>query len=221
MKFACGRKKAADLYAIYKTLFKAFGPQKWWPAKTRFEVIAGAVLTQNTAWANVERAINNLKNAGLLSIKLLHETSERKLHNLLKPSGYFRVKSNRLKNTVNFLINNYNGNLHRFFKEPLKEARRKLLEVKGIGPETADSILLYAGKKPIFVVDAYTRRIFERMGISGRSAGYEDIQNLFMKNIPHSIRLYNEYHALIVRLGKDICRKKPACGICPFGHPEK
>lgn len=217
MKFCCKR-KAKDLYKIYQTLFEAFGPQQWWPARTRFEVIVGAILTQNTTWANVERAVENLRKARLLNLKALAAASTQRLYPFLRPTGYYRIKARRLKAAINFLSERYQENLNRFFKEPLCSARPRLLSVKGIGPETADSILLYAGKKPVFVVDAYTRRIFERLRILHRGDSYEGIQRLFMANLPRRTGLYNEYHALIVRLGKDVCRKKPRCEICPLNH---
>ena len=204
------------MYKIYKKLFNAFGPQKWWPGKTRFEVIVGAVLTQNTAWGNVEKAIKNLRKAGLLNLKALANMPAQKLYPLLRPSGYYRIKAKRLKALVNFLSGRYDGNLNKFFKEPLEKARGDLLSVNGIGPETADSILLYAVGKTIFVVDAYTRRIFERLGYFNPNVSYEYIQKLFMENLPKDTQLYNEYHALIVRMGKDICKTKPQCEKCPL-----
>lgn len=212
----CSKRKNKDLYEIYKLLFNAFGPQGWWPARTRFEIIVGAILTQNTAWPNVEKAIKNLQKAGLLDLHALYRTSSYNLYPLLRPSGYYRIKAKRLKCLVKFLQDKYSGNLNELFREPLEKLRRELLEVNGIGQETADSILLYAGKKPIFVVDAYTRRILGHIGILRHRERYEDIQKLFMENIPKDIKIYNEYHALIVRLGKDICRKKPLCGVCPL-----
>jgi len=208
--------KSKNLYKIYQILFNAFGHQGWWPGKTKFEIIIGAVLTQNTAWSNVEKAIKNLRKAKLLNLKALSNIPSRKLYPLLRPSGYYRIKAKRLKSVINFLCTKYHGNLNQFFKMPLEKAREELLSVKGIGPETADSILLYAGKKPVFVVDAYTRRIFERLGHLKPKASYEDIQGLFMENLPKNTQIYNEYHALIVRLGKDICRTKPRCEICPL-----
>ncbi len=215
MKF-CDKKKPKNLYKIYQVLFNAFGPQRWWPGKTRFEVIVGAILTQNTAWSNVEKAIANLRKANALNLNTLANIPTQKLYPLLRPSGYYRIKSTRLKSVVNFFYNDYHGNLNHFFKEPVEKIREELLNVKGIGPETADSILLYAGEKTVFVVDAYTRRIFERLGHLKPKASYEHIQKLFMENLPRDTALYNEYHALIVRLGKDICRTKPRCNICPL-----
>ena len=179
-------------------------------------MIVGAILTQNTAWSNVEKAIKNLRKANALNLNTLAKIPTQKLYPLLRPSGYYRIKAKRLKSVVKFFYNDYYGNLNHFFKEPVEKIREELLSVKGIGPETADSILLYAGKKPVFVVDAYTRRIFECAGIVPSGASYEDIQRLFMKNLPRDTRLYNEYHALIVRLGKDICKTKPRCKICPL-----
>lgn len=214
----CRNQKPKDLYKIYRLLFKAFGPQSWWPARTRFEVIVGAILTQNTTWLNVEKAIENLRKARLLNLKALSITSTRKLYPFLRPTGYYRIKARRLKATINFLSKRYQGNLNRFFREPFEQARKELLSVKGVGPETADSILLYAGKKPIFVIDAYTRRIFERLKILRPGDSYEDIQRLFMANLPRRTGLYNEYHALIVRLGKDICRTRPRCHLCPLNN---
>ena len=169
----------------------------------------------------MEKAIKNLRSAKLLNLKALSNIPSRKLYPLLRPSGYYRIKTKRLKSVVNFLCVNYQANLNQFFKMPLEKAREELLSVKGIGPETADSILLYAGKKPVFVVDAYTRRIFECAGIVPPGASYEDIQRLFMKNLPRDTQIYNEYHALIVRLGKDICKTKPQCSICPLGPQRK
>lgn len=214
----CRNQKPKDLYKIYRLLFKAFGPQHWWPARTRFEVIVGAILTQNTTWLNVEKAVENLRKARLLNLKALAAASTRKLYPFLRPTGYYRIKARRLKAAINFLSKRGQGNLNRFFSQPLEQARKELLSVKGIGPETADSILLYAGKKPIFVIDAYTRRIFERLKILQAGESYDHIQRLFMANLPRRTGLYNEYHALIVRLGKEICRTKPRCETCPLNH---
>ena len=212
------QRKAKDLYKIYQTLFAAFGPQHWWPARTRFEVIVGAILTQNTTWLNVEKAIENLRKARLLNLKALAAISTQKLYPFLRPTGYYRIKARRLKATIDFLFKRGQGNLNRFFSQPLEQARKELLSVKGIGPETADSILLYAGKKPIFVIDAYTRRIFERLKILQPGESYEHIQKLFMTNLSRHRDLYNEYHALIVRLGKEVCKNKPLCKLCPLSY---
>ncbi len=220
------------LKKIYTKLFTAFGPQKWWPGDTPFEVIVGAILTQNTAWTNVEKAIYNLKKARLLNPKKLHDLSHAELANHIRPAGYFNIKAKRLKSFLNFLFDSYGGSLDRMFygaSRPCRrrkhgntvasihKLRRELLQVNGIGPETADSILLYAGSHPVFVVDAYTKRVFSRHQIIKLDADYHDVQELFMKNLPHDVKMFNEYHALIVKVGKDFCRnKKPLCSRCPL-----
>lgn len=186
----------------------------WWPGETPFEVIVGAVLTQNTSWANVEKAILNLKRENLLAPKRLNRTDVLKLARIIKPAGFFNVKAKRVKSFLDFLFREYDGNLRVMRKENIRTLRRKLLNVNGIGAETCDSILLYALQKPIFVIDAYTIRIFSRLGIADEDVGYEKLQSLFMKNLPRNTKLYNEYHALIVKLGKDICRKRPICNLC-------
>jgi endonuclease-3 related protein len=205
------------LLAIYGALYKAYGPQHWWPGETPFEVMVGAVLTQNTAWANVEKAITNLKRHDLLTPSRLSAVTLKRLALLIRPSGYFNVKAKRLKHLVSFITREYGGSLGRLFAEGPAELRRKLLEVHGIGPETADSILLYAAKKPFFVVDAYTKRVFGRHGLVVENAGYHDVQGLVMENLPRSGRLFNEYHALIVRVAKERCKRRgPLCLGCPL-----
>lgn len=211
-----GDKTVKTVEEIYKRLYSHFGPQGWWPAKTPFEVMVGAILTQNTNWANVERSINNLRKHRLLSPKKLKEVPLRKLAVLIRPAGYFNIKAKRLKNFVNFLFKEYQGDIKDMFKEDHLSLRTKLLRVNGIGPETADSILLYAGKKPIFVVDAYTKRVLYRHNLIEKKEGYSDIQNLFMDHLQQDAKIFNEFHALIVRLGKDICRTKPLCEMCPL-----
>lgn len=201
---------------IYQKLFLTFGPQHWWPGETPFEVIVGAILTQNTNWINVEKAIHNLKRAGLLTPQALHDVPSRKLAGLIKPSGYFNVKAKRLKNFMEFLFARYGGDLAAMRKIPLPRLRAELLSVNGIGPETADSILLYAFGKPTFVVDAYTKRIFYRHGIVPAQEEYHGVQKIFSQNLPAQVSLFNEYHALIVRLGKDFCKPAPACQKCPL-----
>ncbi len=197
----------SSLKNIYNKLYSHFGPQHWWPAKTTFEVMVGAILTQNTAWPNVERAIKNLKKEKLLSPRKINDVSLRKLGSVIKPSGFYNEKAKKLKNFVKFLLKHGTANIR----------REDLLGVKGIGPETADSILLYALGKPVFVVDAYTRRVFARHKLIPEDASYEQIQAFFMKNLSNSTRLFNEYHALIVKVGKNYCRKnKPLCEICPL-----
>lgn len=208
---------STTLKKTYNKLFKAFGPQRWWPGDTSFEVIVGAILTQNTAWTNVEKAIHNLKKAKLLNPKRLHELSHGELAKYIRPAGYFNIKAKRLKHFLNYLFDDYGGRLDRMFRKRTDALRRELLQVNGIGPETADSILLYAGNHVIFVVDAYTKRIFSRHQIIDADADYHDIQEIFMKNLPHDMQMFNEYHALIVRVGKDFCRnKRPLCSKCPL-----
>jgi len=209
--------KADSLLDIYKLLHKKFGPRDWWPGETKLEIIIGAILTQNTAWRNVEKAIQNLKKTDLLKVKKLSRVPKKRLSELIKPSGYYNVKARRIKNFLDFLNTSYNGSINRMFKEKTEKLRKKLLNVKGIGPETADSILLYAGEKPVFVVDAYTKRIFSRHRYIRDGADYSEVQELFMKNLPKDVVLFNEYHALIVELGKNLCKSnKPLCNVCPI-----
>jgi endonuclease-3 related protein len=191
-----------------------FGPQGWWPADSPFEVIVGAILTQNTAWTNVEKAIANLKKENLLCPEALYKVRMRKLARLIRPCGYYNIKAARLKNFIDFLFSRFGGSLSRMFRLGTDELRSQLLSIKGIGWETADSILLYADNRPIFVVDAYTRRIFACRGLLNGRPSYEDIQTYVMKDLPRLSQLYNEFHALIVRLGKDFCRKS-SCQDCP------
>ena len=208
---------STNLKKTYKKLFTAFGPQHWWPGDTPFEVIVGAILTQNTAWTNVEKAIHNLKKAKLLTPGKLHDLSQDEIAKYIRPAGYFNIKAKRLKHFLNYLFDNYGGNLKKMFKKRTDALRRELLSVNGIGPETADSILLYAGNHPVFVVDAYTKRIFSRHQVVKADAEYHDIQELFMKNLPHDVKMFNEYHALIVKAGRDFCRtRKPLCSRCPL-----
>lgn len=207
------------LLSYYDSLFTAFGPQKWWPGDTRFEVIAGAILTQNTAWSNVEKAILALKKEGLLRPEALHSTGVREIARLIRPAGYFNIKARRLKNFTDHLFERHGGDLRSLFKNRNNGLRDELLSISGIGPETADSILLYAGRLPEFVVDAYTKRILSRHGIVKEGAGYEDVKALFTENLPADEPLFNEYHALIVKTGKDFCKtKKPLCNACPLGQ---
>ena len=202
---------------IYKKLFFSLGPQGWWPADEPFEVMVGAILTQNTNWKNVERAINNLKKKRLLNPLSLRHISQGRLARLIKPAGYFNIKANRLKNFLDFLFNFYKGKVKDMLGVDTPILRRQLLNIKGIGPETADSILLYALGKPIFVVDAYTKRIFVRLGMIKEKDSYDEVQNFFMKRLKKNTKLFNEYHALLVRLGKEFCIKKtPRCHLCPL-----
>ena len=204
------------LTGIYNTLFRAFGPQHWWPGDTPFEIAVGAILTQNTNWGNVEKAINNLKKQKVLDAKKLHEMPHKDLALLIKPAGYFNVKAKRLKHFLAFLANHYKSSMKQMKSEDTHKLRHQLLEVNGIGPETADSILLYALDKPVFVVDAYTKRVLSRHKIISEQAAYHEIQNLFHKNLPQDIKLFNEYHALFVMAGKDYCKPKPKCEKCPL-----
>lgn len=203
---------------IYDRLFKSFGPMDWWPADTAFEVMVGAILTQNTAWTNVEKAIRNLKKEKMLNPLRLHNASLKKLTRLIRPAGYFNVKAKRLKSFLSFLLKEYGGNLRAMRKERTDSLREKLLRVHGIGQETCDSILLYALNKPVFVVDAYTRRIFSRYGIVEDYISYEQLQSIFTRSLPKSAGIYNEYHALIVKLGKEVCLKRPKCNLCPINR---
>ncbi len=201
---------------IYHILFNHFGPQYWWPGDSPFEVMVGALLTQNTNWSNVSRAISNLKKNNLLSFDALETLPVEVLAKLIRPSGYYNIKAARLKNLLAFIRKN-GGNLESLFNEETTQLRERLLAVKGIGPETADSILLYAAQKPVFVVDAYTHRILVRHGLISEEATYYEIQELFINSLPEDILLYNEYHALLVRLGKAFCKKSnPQCNGCPL-----
>jgi endonuclease III related protein len=202
----------------YNALFTHFGPQHWWPGKTPFEVIAGAILTQNTSWANVEKAIANLRGAKLLSPGAIEKASLRKLERLVRPSGYFRQKARRLKAFCDFLRAEFRGSLRHMFAAPTIILREKLLGVYGIGPETADSILLYAAGHPVFVVDAYTKRLLARHGWADEKTKYEDIRWAFERQFPGDARRFNEFHALIVNTGKRFCRRgEPLCELCPLG----
>jgi endonuclease-3 related protein len=213
---ATGDIVSEKLQEIYCRLYAYFGPRHWWPADSPFEVIVGAILTQNTAWRNVEKAIDNLKGANLLDPKMIYAIDELALARMIRSSGYYQLKAKRLKNFVNFLFERYDGSLDEMFSEEVEELRGKLLEIKGIGPETADSILLYAGGKPVFVVDAYTKRIFSRHNFIDNKATYYAVQDFFMAHLPREVRLFNEYHALIVKLGHLFCRRTPVCEGCPL-----
>jgi endonuclease-3 related protein len=205
------------LLNIYQVLYRTYGPQHWWPGDTAFEIMVGALLTQNTAWVNVEKAITNLKRERLLTVSRLHSVPERKLASLIRPSGYFNIKTKRLKHLLEFIQCQYDGSLKKMFADDPQELRRKLLDVNGIGPETADCILLYAGGKPFFVVDAYTKRVFSRHGLLSDKEEYHAVQTLFIDHLPRDARMFNEYHALIVRVGKEYCKKgRPLCGECPL-----
>ena len=205
-----------SLLKIYKTLLKHFGYRNWWPAKTKIEIIIGAILAQNTNWKNVELAISNLREAKVLSYKGLQETPVDQLAELIRPSGYYNVKAQKLKTFVEFLSAEYSGSLMMMFREETSILRDKLLSVKGIGPETADSILLYAGQHLVFVSDLYTYRVMTRHKLLPEKADYHQIQKFFQDNIPEDIDLYNDFHAQIVTVGAKYCNKTPKCEECPL-----
>lgn len=205
------------LDTVYRRLFACFGSQHWWPARTPLEVAVGAVLTQNTSWRNVERAIGNLRRAKALSFRGLRNLPQDRLAALIRPAGYYNIKAARLASLMEFFAGEYGGELRRARSTATGELRAGLLAVNGIGPETADSILLYAFNRPVFVVDAYTRRFALRHGLINGGEDYTAVQKLFMHNLKCDVKLFNEYHALIVRLNKDFCRKNdPLCGNCPL-----
>jgi len=204
------------LMKIYRTLYKAYGPRHWWPGETPFEVMVGAILTQNTSWGNVEKAIQKLRGKRVLNPEGIYYLKKSQLASLIKSSGYYRIKADRLKAFVDFLFYKYEGDIQKMRREEPGELRDKLLGIKGIGPETADSILLYGLGRPIFVVDAYTKRVLSRHGLISEKASYEEVQNLFMDHLPHDEKLFNEYHALFVHLGKTVCKKMPKCDSCPL-----
>jgi len=205
-----------QLTEIYQLLYERFGPQHWWPGETQFEIIVGAILTQNTSWANVEKAIANLKSADRLTPEALRALDHAQLAELIRPAGYFNVKAKRLMSFLNWLFENYGGRLQDLESVNAHRLRAELLSVKGIGPETADSILLYAFDRPIFVVDAYTARVAVRHHLIEPDASYEQLQDLFQSNLPQDVRLFNEYHALLVRVGKEFCKPTPKCPACPL-----
>jgi endonuclease III related protein len=197
---------------VYARLLAAHGRQHWWPGDTAFEIMVGAVLTQNTAWTNVERAIANLKKAGALSPRAIAEAHPRRLAGWLKPSGYFNVKARRLRAMCRWLI--AQGGVRKIARRPTHDLRQALLAVHGIGPETADDMLLYAFGRPVFVIDAYTRRIFRRLELIEGNEDYETLRRIFEDALDPDAGLFNEYHALIVVHGKDVCRQRPLCGNC-------
>lgn len=220
---ANGGGEVPALLDIYERLHAAYGPQRWWPGESAFEIIVGAILTQSAAWTNVERALTNLKAAHALSPSRIAALPERHLAELIRPSGYFNAKARKLKAFVTLLYEHFGGDLGRMLAAPIEELRPALIATHGIGPETADSILLYAGNHPVFVIDAYARRIFLRLGFVPQTDDYAGWQALFMRALFSDAGLFNEYHALIVRHGKEVCRKRPLCRkcalrtICPVG----
>lgn len=209
-------KKTDLLLTIYERLHAAYGPQRWWPGDSPFEVMAGAVLTQSAAWQNVEKGIANLKAAGALSPEALRQLPVEEIARLIHPCGYYNAKARKLKALVKWLEESCGDDIASLSRVRTGALRLQLLAVHGVGAETADSILLYAIGRPVFVIDAYTRRIFERLGLASPKYNYGDFQRLFMRDLRHDVRLFNEYHALLVRLGKTSCRKIPLCHDCPL-----
>lgn len=205
-----------QLTEIYQLLFERFGPQHWWPGETQFEIITGAILTQNTNWTNVEKAIANLKSADLLTPENLYHLDVSKLAELIRPAGYYNIKAKRLKNFINWLFQSYDGQLIKLENRDTDRLRIELLAIKGIGRETADSILLYAFNREIFVIDAYTTRVAVRHSLIEPQAGYEQLRELFQSNLPQDSQLFNEYHALLVNVGKNYCKPKAKCHGCPL-----
>ncbi|HEY2392159.1 MAG TPA: endonuclease III domain-containing protein [Candidatus Angelobacter sp.] len=247
LQFSASPRLGGEIIEYYRALVSRYGPQNWWPGRSSFEVIVGAYLTQNTNWSNVEKALANLRHARLLSLTALRKVPLAELEILVRPSGYFRQKARNLKTFISFLDEHYSGSLSRMFAEPTEKLRNELLTLNGVGPETADSILLYAGNHPVFVVDAYTRRMLERHGIITSKTKYEEIRSLMeqalrnansdllaadcatpnprhpvsrMSSAPRSelAQHYNELHALIVRVGNQHCRTKAHCEGCPLEH---
>jgi endonuclease-3 related protein len=202
--------------SIYNRLFQHYGPQHWWPGETRLEIIVGAILTQNTNWNNVEKAIVNLRTNRLLTVEALHRISPDSLAQLIRPAGYFNIKANRLKNFIQWVFEKHHGQIDDLHEISSSVLREQLLSICGIGPETADSICLYAFEKPFFVVDAYTARIFGRHGMIEPGSGYEQIQEMFHASLPKDTSLFNEYHALLVHVGKKHCKRKAVCESCPL-----
>lgn len=204
------------LMEMFNLLLNHYGPRNWWPAETELEMMIGAVLTQNTNWKNVKKALENLKKDGLLSLDNLFTVTASELAQEIRPAGYYNIKAKRLKNLINYIADRYNGDLSALLEDDTQDLRQGLLSVNGIGPETADSILLYAANRPIFVIDAYTHRILYRHEMTEEQSTYQELQELFMDNLPEDSSLFNEFHALIVETAKDYCRKKPLCDRCPL-----
>jgi endonuclease III related protein len=206
----------ARLVRIYRTLRRAYGPARWWPGRTAFEVCLGAILTQNTAWTNVERTLRGLRRRRLLSFRALDRLPVSRLAPMLRPSGTFRMKARRVRAFLDLLGREYGGRVARMAGEEPIRLRERLLAVHGIGPETADAIALYAAGHAFFVVDAYTRRVLERVGLLRGGESYDAVQSLFHRNLPRDAALFNDYHAQFVRLAKEACRRVPRCAKCPI-----
>lgn len=207
---------SVDYYGLYRCLYERYGPQHWWPGETRFEIAIGAILTQNTSWRNVEKAIHNLKEAGALGYAALALASTSQLEIWLRPCGYYRLKTRRVQAFLAHLGKHHAGSMARLLDQPIDATRSELLTIWGIGPETADSILLYAGSHATFVVDAYTYRLLTRLGWWEGRYDYEAMRTRFMEAFPPEPRLFNEYHALIVRHAHEHCHKTPECSGCPL-----
>lgn len=200
-----------ELIEIYDLLYDRYGPQHWWPGETRDEIIIGAILTQNTNWKNAEKAIENLKHKSLLTLATLRNAEIKKIAQCIRPSGYYNQKATRLKEIAKYF---HSKGLQNFDAHSTEKMRKEMLALKGIGPETADSILLYAFEKPVFVIDAYTKRIFQRLGFFPENISYDEAQKFFMKNIRENPQLFNEFHALLVHHAKEYCQKIPYCAKC-------
>ena len=210
-------KNGSSLEAVYQSLLSAFGPRHWWPADSADEVVVGAILAQNVAWANASKAIHQLKQNNLLSLAAIHDTNTETLAPLIRSSRFYHQKAERLKNFTSLLFDQFDGDLTAMFDLALAPLRKALLDLKGFGDETVDSILLYAAEKPIFVIDAYTRRIFSRLGLTAEDWSYQKYQDFFMARLKHDVPLFNDYHAQIVYLGNQVCKKKlPLCIKCPL-----
>jgi len=201
---------------MFDRLFEHYGPQHWWPGETEDEIVVGAILTQNTAWTNVVRAIDRLRQAGCLSYAALHDLPVGKLETLIRPSGTYRVKARRLKAFVETLMCEFGGSLEAMVAGELEAVRTRLTNIHGIGPETADAIILYAGHRPTFVVDAYTKRVLRRHHLIDGQADYETSRSLFHRHLAHDASFFNEYHALLVAVGKAHCRSRAKCTGCPL-----
>jgi len=218
LKTGSSKEVNTDSYTeAYRLLYDHFGPQDWWPGDTPFEIMVGAILTQNTNWSNVQKAINNLKSENLLNYQSLSQLSSDEIAQWIRPAGYYNLKARRLRNFLDMVANIYQGELDLFIEDDLNRTRDNLLAVNGIGPETADSILLYACGHPIFVIDLYTHRVFSRHNLVMEETDYATMQNIFMDHLLLDLQLYNEFHALIVRVAKAYCKKtKPLCEKCPL-----
>lgn len=204
------------LLRFFELMMGHYGATGWWPGDSPFEIAVGAILTQNTSWTNVERAIANLKTACLLTPRRILRCSLEELETALHPSGYFRVKARRLRSFCAYLVERHGGSMRRMARVPLDALREELLDIHGIGPETADDILLYACDKPVFVVDAYTRRIFARHGMVPHDVGYEKLRQFFERRLDPDVAMFQEYHGLLVYIGKDFCKRRPNCEACPL-----